>query len=116
MDDNGDTYDYDYDYDGDADDMSENEGQNSACDSQNYSYIRVLKYCPYPCGSKSLDPNGPMCIRTCLCPPNFMLNRNRTRCLPMTDKVKQMITRNARRSLENESGSQRGEGMAIQNT
>ena len=72
------------------------------------TYILVVKYCPEPCG-KASDSNNPMCIRTCSCPKNLVLNKD-GKCVKMTQNVIQNITKIGEGSLAEESKSRRDLG------
>ena len=77
-------------------------------DALNQTHILVVKYCPDPCG-KASDSNNPMCIRTCSCPKNFVLNKD-GKCIKMTQAVRQNITKIGEGSLAEQSKSRRDLG------
>ena len=77
-------------------------------DALNKTHILVVKYCPDPCGRAS-DSNNPMCIRTCSCPKNFVLNKD-GKCIKMTQDVIQNITKIGEGSLAEQSKSRRDLG------
>ena len=88
--------------------------------SSSKRYVKVIKYCPKPCGA-SFRANDPMCIRTCLCPKTHVLKDGS--CIPMTEKIRNLITKNAEEvwigGMENwspENRSQRGEGRTLQSS
>ena len=76
------------------------------------TYILVVKYCPNPCGKES-DSNNPMCIRTCSCPKNFVLNKD-GKCIKMPQTVKENISKIGEGSLSDYSKSRRDLGNFFQ--
>jgi len=103
----------DYDYD-DDDEVLQEQSDEMACkldpsqtkkDALNKTHILVVRYCPDPCG-KASDSNNPMCIRTCSCPKNFVLNKD-GKCIKMTQNVKQSIIKIGDESLAEQSKSRR---------
>ena len=85
--------------------------------SSSNRYVKVIKFCPKPCGA-SFRPSDPMCIRTCLCPNTHVLKDGA--CIPITEKIRTLISKNAGKEwiggMENwspESRSQRGKGSTI---
>ena len=75
-------------------------------DNLNKTFILVLKYCPNACG-KASDVNNPMCIRTCSCPKNFVLNKE-GKCIKMPQTIKDKINKNE--EAKRVGRSQRSEG------
>ena len=75
-------------------------------DNLNKTFILVLKYCPNACG-KASDANNPMCIRTCSCPNNLVLDKD-GKCVKMPQTIKDKINKNE--EVIREGRSQRKEG------
>ena len=80
-------------------------------DNLNKTYILILKYCPNACGRTS-DANNPMCIRTCSCPNNFVLDKD-GKCVKMPQTIKDKINKNE--EVIREGRSQRKEGILFCN-
>ena len=72
----------------------------------------VIEYCQLPCGRPG-DAGNPMCIRTCSCPKNYMLTKEKT-CKQMSAEIRDKINNNADRAWEAHSSaltlSRRDEG------
>lgn len=83
------------------------------------NYVKVLKYCPRPCGT-SFQPNDPMCIRTCLCPQNHFVTKE-GKCIRLNESMSQEIRKRVMKNVNKvwrggmdkwspENRSQRDEG------
>ena len=77
-------------------------------DALNKSYVLVLKHCPLACG-KTASLDNPMCIRTCNCPTNFVMDKN-GKCQKMPQSVKIEIDHNSQKSMDNQNDSRRDVG------
>ena len=71
-------------------------------------YVLVLKHCPLACGKEASSKN-PMCIRTCSCPKNFVMDTN-GKCQKMPQTIKNKIDDNSKGSLDNQNESRRDLG------
>ena len=79
--------------------------------SLHQSLILVLKYCHRPCGQFS-DPTNPICIKTCYCPKNSVINADGS-CSPMNATFIERINKNHEVSLANHSKNEEDLGKAI---
>ena len=108
--------DYDYDDEEDLQVLSADlacplDQDQTKKDNLNKTFILVLKYCPHACGRVS-DVNNPMCIRTCSCPNNFVLDKD-GKCIKMPQTIKDRINKND--GAIREGRSQRKEGNLFLN-